>query len=181
MGRRVTAVILAGGKSERFGSDKAFALWEGEPYLARVGKAVRGVSDAVLILVPPGANGVPYANLVPGASVLPDRVPHGGPVAALRGAVDVILTPTVLIVPCDAPGLPPGLARRLVATCEESRKPAVAATSQGPLYTLCALPKTVLAARAPRARRMEDLLEGAEPVKTDAEGLNLNEPRNEAA
>ncbi|MBI5208485.1 MAG: molybdenum cofactor guanylyltransferase [Elusimicrobia bacterium] len=32
----VTAVILAGGRSSRFGSDKSFALWEGRPVIAHL-------------------------------------------------------------------------------------------------------------------------------------------------
>lgn len=176
MRRRVTAIILAGGASERFGADKAFALWEGEPFLARVGKAVHGVCDAFLILVAPGSRMLDYANLVPGATVVPDRNRHGGPVAALRGAAPLIQTQSVLVVPCDAPGLPAGLARRLVAISEETRKPTVAATPAGPLWSLFAIPRRLLLERLETAKRLEDLLQDAEHVKTEAEALNVNEP-----
>lgn len=174
--RRVTAVILAGGSSQRFGADKAFALWNGEPYLARVAKAVQPVVDAFLVLAPAGAKPLPYARLVPGATILPDKAPGLGPVEALRGALPVILSPTVLVVPCDAPGLPTGLARHLVAACEETGQAAVAIPPTGPLYSLFAIPKALLAERLPRAKRLEGLLRDAQPVETEAEGLNVNEP-----
>lgn len=175
MQRRVTAVILAGGASSRYGSDKAFALWEGRPFLARVGEAVRGVSDAVLILSPAGSKGLEYARLVPGSSVVPDHA-TAGPVEALRGAALLMRSETILVASCDAPGLPAGLARRLVAICEETRKPTVAMTPQGKLWSLFAIPRTLLLERLERAQRLEDLLTDAEAVPTDAEGLNVNEP-----
>jgi molybdenum cofactor guanylyltransferase len=175
--RRVTGVILAGGQSERFGGkDKAFAIWEGRPFLARVGEAVRSVSDGILILAPAGADGVTYARHVPGATVVPDRAAGRGPVEALRGAAVLLRTPTVLVAPCDAPGLTPALARRLVALSEEGKRPAVAASQAEPIWTLFATPLELLMERLPGAKRMEDLVAGAEHVATELEGLNVNEP-----
>jgi molybdopterin-guanine dinucleotide biosynthesis protein A len=177
--RRVTAVVLAGGESSRFGRDKAFALWQGRTFLERVVEAAWSVSDAVLVLVPAGSRNLDYARHAPGATVLPDRDRGAGPVEALRGASMLLRTPFTLVAPCDAPGLPHGLARRLVAQAEESMRPAVVVTSDGPLFALFAIPTETLVARLPDARRLEDLLQDAERVVTDAEGLNVNEPGTE--
>ena len=175
MQRRVTAVVLAGGESTRFGHDKAFALWHGKPFLRLVGEAALAVSDGVVVLVPAGSKNLDYARLVPGATILPDRARGQGPVEALRGAAAVLRTPFTLVVPCDAPGLPHGLARRLVAVCEETLKPAVAVGPSGPIFTLFAISTEMLLGRLAGARRMEDLVQDAEPVKTDAQGLNVND------
>src|SRR5581483_12199164 len=105
----------------------------------------------VLVLAPSGANAQPYARLVPGATIVPDRKPGLGPVEALRGALPLIRTPSVLVAPCDAPGLPSGLARRLVAMCEELGRPAVARSGTDRLNTLFAIPAAVLAERLPGA------------------------------
>ena len=176
MQRRVTAIILAGGSSSRFGTDKAFAKHKRKPFLQLVGEAVRPVSDGFLILAPFGADGPAYAKLVPGATVVPDRAAGLGPVVALRDALELARTPTLLIVPCDAPGLPPGLARRLVALSEELGRPAVAEPKSGPLHTLFAAPRPWIAERVLSAKRMEDLTQGGEFVPTPAELLNVNQP-----
>lgn len=173
--RRVTGVILAGGESSRFGGDKAFALWRGRPFLSLVGDAVRSVCDGVIVLAPAGSKNLDYARLVPGATVLPDRAKAQGPVEALRGASALLRTPFVLVAPCDAPGLPHGLARRLVAIAEETMRPAVA-TTDAPLFSLFASPTEKILLRLPSAKRLEDLLTDAERVLTDADGLNVNEP-----
>lgn len=174
--RRITGVILAGGGSRRFGQEKAFALWQGQPFLARVHKAVAAASDAVVVLAPFGATGPPYAGLAPGATILPDRFANAGPVEALRGAIELVRTPTVLVAPCDAPGLTAALCRRLVALSEEGQRPAVATPPTGPLFSLFALPVALLQGRLASARRLEDLLAGREEVSTDLEGLNVNKP-----
>ena len=120
---------------------------------------------------------MPYAELVPGASIIADREDGKGPVAALRSAMSLVRTPTILVAPCDAPGLPTGLARRMVAYSEESKQAAVAKTSEGPIFALFAAPTDLVRERIATANRLEDLLEGAEPVETDAVGLNENVPR----
>jgi len=174
--RRVTAVILAGGDSSRFGRDKAFALWQGQPFIQLVGAAVRVVSDSVLVLVPAGSKNLEYAKLVPGATIVPDRAAGAGPVDALQGVTVLLRAPFTLVAPCDAPGLPHGLVRRLVAIAEETGRPAVAVPPTGPLFTLFAAPTPLLLERLQRAHRLEDLVAGAEPVPTDAANLNVNEP-----
>lgn len=172
----MSAIILAGGESSRFGTDKAFAKWEGKPFLARVAAAVQPVADQMIVLAPLGARGLEYARLAPGATIIPDRQPHAGPVAALKGAIALAQGATVLVVPVDAPGLPTGLARRLVALCEENGRPTVAQAPQGRLWSLFAIASLQLRERLASAKRLEDLLADAEGVETDAAGLNVNEP-----
>lgn len=180
MARRVTAVILAGGESARYGSDKAFALWEGKPFLACVASALRPVADGFIVLAPARASPVPYAKLVPGATVVADRDEGAGPVVALRGAISLVRTPTLVVAPCDAPGLPTGLVRRLVAFSEESNQAAVAAAGSGPLFSIFAAPTALIRERLATAQRMADLVSGAEHVATDANGLNENAPQKTA-
>lgn len=176
MRRRVTAIILAGGASKRFGADKAFAMWKGKAFIENVAEAAQGVADGFLILAPHKAGPHPYVTLVPGASVWPDREAGIGPVEALRDAIRIVQSPTVLVVPCDAPGLSAALARRLVALSEEQRKPTVAQAREGPVYTLFAIATALLRERLDQAESLQDLTRGAEFVETDLEGLNVNEP-----
>ncbi len=71
----VTAIVLAGGRSTRFGGDKLAALVAGRPLLHRAIHAVADVADEVLVVLAPDAP-------VP---ILPDRL--APPIAIARDLV----------------------------------------------------------------------------------------------
>ena len=48
--RDAAAIVLAGGRSERFGSDKALAPFRGEPLLAHALRGVRAEFGEVLVV-----------------------------------------------------------------------------------------------------------------------------------
>ncbi|HLE46793.1 MAG TPA: NTP transferase domain-containing protein, partial [Candidatus Thermoplasmatota archaeon] len=65
-------MILAGGASRRYGSDKAFALWNGKTFLRCVAEAALASCQDLLIL---GRSDVPiakYHEIVPEARVRVD-------------------------------------------------------------------------------------------------------------
>lgn len=109
---RLLGAILAGGRSSRFGSDKAQALHVGRPLLAHVVDAIRGEVAAVLVCgrADSGLPGIPAVADRPA----PDLGPLGGLNAALAYArehgFDMVLT-----VGCDTPVVPRGLVARLHA------------------------------------------------------------------
>lgn len=106
----VTALVLAGGRSTRMGVDKAFVPLDGRPMIAHVLDAVRPQADAVLVSANVGLER--YAPL--GVDVVTDAHPAGaGPLAGIAAGLRRARPGCVLIVPCDAPRLPPDLARRL--------------------------------------------------------------------
>lgn len=104
----VLGVILVGGASRRYGDDKAMALLGGTPMVQLVAAQVFG---QVSMLAASGA-GRPGLNL----PVIPDAVPHGGPLPALLSVLkwadergfDVVAT-----FSCDTPFLPSNLVIRL--------------------------------------------------------------------
>jgi molybdopterin-guanine dinucleotide biosynthesis protein A len=104
---RLLGAVLAGGRSTRFGSDKAAALLDGMPLIEHAIAAVAAQTDAVIVC------GREWMDWVPDRPE-PDLGPLGGINAALHYAVargfDAVLT-----VPCDAPVLPPDLAKRLAS------------------------------------------------------------------
>ena len=83
--RNASAIALAGGRSERFGSDKALALFRGAPLLAAVVDALRAEFAEVLVVA---KRAEPYGGL--GARVILDRsalyTPLSGVEAGLAGA-----------------------------------------------------------------------------------------------
>lgn len=108
MGLKILGAVLAGGRSSRFGSDKAAALFRGRPLIEHV---IDGLQMQCHSLVVCGRNFV-------GAQSLEDRPrrglgPLGGLAAALHhageNAFDGVLTSA-----CDTPLVPQDLAQQLV-------------------------------------------------------------------
>ncbi|WP_340317553.1 molybdenum cofactor guanylyltransferase [Rhizorhabdus argentea] len=108
MSRRLLGAVLAGGRSSRFGSDKAEALWQGKPLVEHALDALRPLVDDLVLC------GRPYGG---GALAIPDRPAAGmGPLAGLNAALHHAAThgfAAVLCVGCDTPLLPEALLDRL--------------------------------------------------------------------
>lgn len=99
-------LILAGGRSSRFGSDKALALLHGRPLIAHVMDHFAGRPVAI-------SGGAHFARF--GVPVLPDGEFAGaGPLAGIYEGLEWALDAEALItVPCDTPFLPQDLIPRL--------------------------------------------------------------------
>ncbi|HET7902058.1 MAG TPA: NTP transferase domain-containing protein, partial [Candidatus Nanopelagicales bacterium] len=80
----IGAIVLAGGRSSRFGSDKLAAQVDGAPLLHRAIDAARGVAARV-VLVGPAPEGLP-ADVV----VTREEPPFGGPYAAVVAGLDAL-------------------------------------------------------------------------------------------
>lgn len=114
-GRSVTAIVLAGGRSSRFGEDKLSVEVGGVPLLHHAINAVSPLSDEVLVA---GAADGPSVSLPSGAltpvTVLHDVLPDQGPLIAVLAAARVATGETILVVGGDMPALQPALLRRLL-------------------------------------------------------------------
>lgn len=103
----VTALILAGGRSSRMGTDKALVQWQGVPLLQRVVSVALQCSDQVAILTPWPDR---YRSVLPAGdryTWLAEAQPHGGPLVALTDGLDQLASPWVLLLACDLPQLCP--------------------------------------------------------------------------
>ena len=104
---RLLGAVLAGGRSSRFGRDKAAALFEGKPLLDHVIAGLAAQTDAVVVC---GREVADFTCLADRPA--PDLGPLGGLSAALAYAeangFDAVLTSA-----CDTPFIPADLAERL--------------------------------------------------------------------
>lgn len=102
----VTAIVLAGGRSTRFGSDKLAALVAGRPLLHRAIHAVADVADEVVVVLAPGAP-VPTLpeRLAPRITIARDAVARAGPLAGLAAGLAAATHPRALLVAGDQPFL----------------------------------------------------------------------------
>lgn len=106
----VLGVVLAGGASRRYGSDKALALLNGAPLLERVIARARP-QVAELALSGTAREGFPLP-------VIADLVPDAGPLAALCASLawaEQKAIPLVATFSCDAPFFPTDLVETLCA------------------------------------------------------------------
>jgi molybdopterin-guanine dinucleotide biosynthesis protein A len=98
----VSALILAGGRSERFGHDKTSSVWGGQTLLAQVVRLASGLSDDVIVLGPWSRHegDEPAAA---GARVLHDPEPFPGPLVALATGLVHVRHDLCLVLAADMP------------------------------------------------------------------------------
>ncbi|MGF1596709.1 MAG: molybdenum cofactor guanylyltransferase [Acidimicrobiales bacterium] len=94
---RLVGAVLVGGRSRRFGRDKALADAAGQPLAAVVVDALRRVGADPVVAV----GGTAGASL--GLPTIADRHPGEGPLAALATVLLWARTGRVLVTPCDLP------------------------------------------------------------------------------
>jgi len=94
----IPIAILAGGKSVRMGTDKAFIEVEGKTMIERTLDAANQCSGTVIII----ANDTDkYASF--GVPVYPDKIPGMGPLSGLFTAFEATKSDAVMIAACDMP------------------------------------------------------------------------------
>ena len=143
----VAAFILAGGKSTRMGTDKAFVPLEGRPLLARALDLARSISSDVHI-VGDAAKFAPFAPVV--EDIFPACGPLGGIHAALR-ASDKELN---AILAVDLPFVSFALLQFLITRARNSKATATLARADGFWQPLCAVYRRDFAEAAESALRV---------------------------
>lgn len=143
MGVAVVAAILAGGKSQRFGADKALADIAGAPMISHVARVLRADAGALAVVGHPGAAAVL------GATALSDPADAvAGPLAGVLAALDwaeALGADWLVTAPCDAPLLPPGMGGRLIGAAEAVGAAAAYAETSSGAHPLCGVWRPALA------------------------------------
>jgi molybdopterin-guanine dinucleotide biosynthesis protein A len=123
MTERIGAIVLAGGKSSRFGRDKLAEPLLGRPLLHHAVAAVQAVATDVIVVVAPEATIDPPA----GARVVHDARAFEGPLAGLAAGL-AALDPAVdrlVVVAGDMPSLEPTVLTRLIEALGPSNEVAL--------------------------------------------------------
>jgi len=115
--RPVTGIVLAGGRSSRFGSDKLAAELEGRSLLERAATSVAAVAtDVIVVCAPDDDRSLPVLD-VPVRRVI-DPEPFGGPLVGLRAGLEMATEPIVVVVGGDMPTIQPAVLGLLVLALE---------------------------------------------------------------
>ncbi len=143
----VSAFILAGGKSTRMGTDKAFVALNGRTLLARALAVARSVTSAVYIV---GAR----EKFSPFGPVIEDVFAGCGPLAGIHAALQESEADLNLILAVDLPFISPALLQFLITRARNSSTSTVTVprTAQG-WQPLCAIYRLGFAEVAKKALR----------------------------
>lgn len=131
---RLAGLILAGGRSRRFGADKATAMVGGRPMIAWSLSVISPYTDLVAIS---GPAGLAHALGLP--AVADREVEWRGPLAGLVAGLDwarAAGAEGLVTAPCDTPFLPRDMPQRLLAGLGDR---AVVAARAERVHALCAL------------------------------------------
>jgi molybdopterin-guanine dinucleotide biosynthesis protein A len=114
----VTAIVLAGGRSMRFGSPKLAVELEGRPLLEHAIEAAGAVADVVIVAGAPVPEALLGSAGHPPMRTVPDEEPFAGPLAGLSGALRDTTTGLAIVVGGDMPGLVPEVLRAMLEQLE---------------------------------------------------------------
>ena len=134
---QITGAILAGGRGRRLaGVDKGLTPFRGRPLIRHVIDIIQPQVDSLILSA--NRHGAQYAAL--GFPVVADHeTGFAGPLAGIARVLEHVVTPYLLVVPCDMPFLPPHLAARLAQALTVSDAQAVLARGAGRVQPLCVL------------------------------------------
>ena len=93
----ITGVVLAGGKSSRFGSNKALSKYGDETFLKHITALLQPYAKEVVI----SGSYPEYESF--GAAVLEDKISETGPLGGIYTALLYSSTPWILVLTCDMP------------------------------------------------------------------------------
>ena len=177
-------LVLAGGRSLRFGADKAAATYDGKTLLARAVAAVKAVVPEVYVAARPEQASDALRRQF---RLIPDRFQEIGPAAGILAAHETDPGAAWLVVACDMPLLDPAMIRDLVHRRDPRREATAFRAARDDLpEPLCAIYEPATLARFrrqvgqggnPSARAW---LAGADTLLVDAPHadalLNVNTP-----
>lgn len=166
---RILGAVIAGGRSTRFGSDKALAMLGGRPLIDHVIERLAGQTDKVVVV----------GRTHGGLRSVPDRPAPGlGPLGGLAGALDYAAThgyDAVLTVPCDVPDLPSNLCDAFRGNDGASYVENLPVIGLWPVDALATLDALLAGSGSRSIRAFADRI-GAHPIRLTQSLSNLNTP-----
>lgn len=165
--RALTGVLLVGGRSRRFGSPKALAVFRGETFADRAWRLLGDTCDERLAVG--RAEGLSF-------ETLDDALEGGGPLAGIVAGLRAARHDVAVVIPVDAPLLTVAALHELAGACRDAAVP-----QTGPLpgaYATSALPvlEDALARGDLSLRAALERLDTAVVELDPAVLANVNEP-----
>jgi molybdopterin-guanine dinucleotide biosynthesis protein A len=178
---RIPLYILAGGRSRRFGSDKARATLDGDPLITRLARELAPVASSTTV-VAAAAGAYDDLGLTTIADDVPGLGPAGGIVTALRHRLRVSGNGWLVVSACDWAGVEVGWVRLLLGGVVAGAGAVLFDTAQ-PLFCLyhTRVEAVLGAAVDSGSLRMQELVAGLSVATVPAppgfaRAVNVNRP-----
>jgi molybdenum cofactor guanylyltransferase len=165
-------IVLAGGRSRRFGRDKLAERYQGRPLLHHPISRLLEVCDRVIVVLAPDA---PEPSMPAGASAefARDAIEDEGPLRGLAAGLEVANSGWVVVVGGDMPDLQPPVLLEMLRAGLETGAVAVSLSDQGGERPLPCVLRTGPVAEAVASlletgrRSLRDLLSAVATVVVD--------------
>lgn len=143
----VSVIVLAGGRSGRFGSPKLEATLDGRPLLDHVLELARAISDDVVVAGSVSAASAHSSE--PLVRTVPDPEAFGGPLVGLASALDAVDRAVVVVLAGDMPRMAIEILQpMLIVLGQDDQVDAVVLEREGAPRPLPLVLRTELARRA---------------------------------
>lgn len=106
---KVTAIILAGGKSSRFGQDKSLLMWKNQLLMERLVDLCRNFAEEILIV-----SNQENKFGIEGTKEISDIYPNMGPLGGLHAGLKSATYERIFLMGCDMPMADCSFARKLL-------------------------------------------------------------------
>jgi molybdenum cofactor guanylyltransferase len=177
----VAGIVLAGGRSRRFGRDKLAEPVGGRPLLHHPILALSQVCDEIVVVLAPGTDPPAMPQGVD-VTIARDAEPDRGPLAGLAAGLSATRHDAAVVAGGDMPGLETAVLREMMRAGRETDAVAVALSDGGDARPLpCVLrtrPALAAAERllASNRRRLRDLLAEVRTVVIDEPSWTALDP-----
>jgi len=121
-----TAIIMAGGESQRMGTDKRLLLIGGQTMIEKVRDQLCGRFKRIII----SANDPEKLRFL-GLEVVPDRFPRQGPLMGIASALEASKSELNFVVACDIPHIDIHLVEQMLAEAESGGADVVIPVTSG--------------------------------------------------
>ena len=110
-----TGIILAGGKSQRMGTDKGLLLWQGKPFISHIYEAMKPIFGDNIVVVSSNSDYDAF-----GYNRIEDLIADKGPVGGLYTALKQSKTKFNLVLSVDVPLITTDLIQWLIEKHDDS-------------------------------------------------------------
>ncbi len=115
----ISTIILAGGESKRFGSDKKFYKIFGKTFLEHIYNAVKQFSNEIIVSISSYKDYERIKKLFPDVTVIIDKYDIRSPINGLKSSINHCKYDIVAITPCDTPFISPSVYKFMIEKLNE--------------------------------------------------------------
>lgn len=129
---KIGCAILAGGKSSRMGTDKAFLELDGKSFIQKLCEELDNFEEKIIARGARCEKGIVW-------NCISDIYPEKGPIGGLHAVLSVCQSEVMFCVSCDMPFLQRSLVEELCQQWNDDTDAVIAVTQDGRKHPLCGL------------------------------------------